>query len=95
MEEKQRALKILSLVSHAYIWGDGKMEILQNLPSQLAIPLHALAKEFGIAPLATYATTVLWNCSLVETARGWVSDNVVVDLTFTGTSDEDLFYAVR
>ncbi|KAF2164274.1 hypothetical protein M409DRAFT_56562 [Zasmidium cellare ATCC 36951] len=93
-EEKQRALKILGFVAHAYIWGDGNTEILQQLPPQLAIPLHSLAEELGIAPLATYATTVLWNCSLIQPERGWCPENVEVDLTFTGTSDEELFYAV-
>ncbi|KAF2158398.1 hypothetical protein M409DRAFT_31084 [Zasmidium cellare ATCC 36951] len=93
-DERQRAFKIMGFVAHAYVWGNGEVEVLRQLPSQLAIPLHRLGEEFGMTPLATYATTVLWNCSLNDPDGGWVPENVDVDLTFTGTHDEKRFYAV-
>ncbi|KIW86658.1 uncharacterized protein Z519_12713 [Cladophialophora bantiana CBS 173.52] len=92
--EKKRLLVILTFVAHGYIWGNGLGPPLDTLPKQIALPLSYLSKELGIAPLGTYASTVLWNSRRKDPARGWSLDNVSIDLTFTGTEDESWFYKV-
>ncbi|KYG40847.1 hypothetical protein M433DRAFT_8428 [Acidomyces richmondensis BFW] len=93
--QRIRAFQILGFVAHAYIWGNEKTKEMNELPPQLARPLEKLGQEIGIAPLATYATTVLWNCSLKDTSKPWVPENVIVDTTFTNTDAEKKFYAIR
>lgn len=91
---KRRAYVILSFVAHGYIWGNGT-EILSELPPQLSQPLAELGEELGIHPLGTYASTVLWNCWTDLPPEEWSTENVAVDLTFTGSKDEEAFYAIR
>jgi indoleamine 2,3-dioxygenase len=91
----RRAMVILSFVAHAYIWGNEMATPLSELPKQLAVPLVQIGGLLGIAPLGTYATTVLWNCRLAVPQVGWTKENVMIDFTFTGTEDEKLFYNIR
>ena len=92
--QKYTILAYYAFAASAYIWGNKHEVILDTLPPQISIPLDSLAKDLDIAPIATYATCVLWNCYRIDTARGWELSNVAAGLTFTGSRDEELFYTI-
>lgn len=45
-----------------------------------------------MAPVLTFADTVLWNCELVDPRRGMKPENVRIQRTFSGSDDEANFY---
>jgi indoleamine 2,3-dioxygenase len=91
---KRRAYTLLSFVAHGYIWGNGT-KTLSELPSQISEPLEYLSGEYGVHALGTYASTVLWNCWSELPLEEWKVENISASFTFTGSKDEEYFYAIR
>jgi indoleamine 2,3-dioxygenase len=64
------------------------------VPQSLAVPLVKVSKALGIAPVLTFADTVLWNWELVNPGLPTKLENMRITNLFSGTDDERNFYAV-
>lgn len=62
------------------------------VPKSIAIPLVAVSRCLGIAPVLTFADTVLWNCEPIDPTRPIAMDNIQFPYLFSGTEDEHNFY---
>lgn len=67
-------------------------EFSRTLPSSLAVPWQALSKILGIPPVLTYATTVLWNYTLIDSTLPLSTSNVKMMTGFTNSKSEEHFY---
>lgn len=65
-----------------------------SIPRIIAIPLMAVSKSLGIAPILTYADTVLWNAFPLNPELPISSTNMGFRHLFTGLPDEAEFYRV-
>ena len=64
----------------------------RTVPAALAVPLVAVSDALGIAPILTFADTVLWNWALVDPARPLAPENLRSQTLFTRGPDEQNFY---
>lgn len=59
------------------------------------MPLLKVSEYLGLPPTATYPALNLWNAGLIEEGADITKpENVIMRHTFTGTRDEEWFYAV-
>ena len=65
-----------------------------HVPRSLAVPLVGVSQILGMAPVLTYADTVLWNWELVNPEKATKYENVRIMNAFSDTDDERNFYAV-
>jgi len=65
----------------------------QALPPQITIPLLRVSARLDLPPVATYASTCLWNYSSSSDDLTRL-DSLQALHTFTGTEDESWFYTV-
>jgi len=63
------------------------------VPRALAVPLVEVSRVLRIAPILTFADTVLWNWELVNPYLPVSVDNMRFTNLFSGTEDERNFYA--
>ncbi|KAG2020006.1 tryptophan 2,3-dioxygenase [Coprinopsis cinerea AmutBmut pab1-1] len=63
-----------------------------RVPKSLAVPLMQVSRHLGLAPVLTFADTVLWNWELIHPSRPLSPDNIRFVNTFSGTDDEKNFY---
>ncbi|KAF6764013.1 Indoleamine 2,3-dioxygenase [Ephemerocybe angulata] len=63
-----------------------------QVPRNLAVPLMQVSRYLGLAPILTFADTVLWNWELIRPGRPLSPDNIRFVNTFSGTDDEKNFY---
>ncbi|TFK76352.1 Indoleamine 2,3-dioxygenase [Pluteus cervinus] len=61
------------------------------IPKSLAVPLAAVSRQLRIAPVLTFADTVLWNWEFVDATKP-LSETNMKFRTFSGTRDEEQFY---
>lgn len=94
VEQIRRAYQVLTFLAHGYVWGDS--EPTNRLPEQIAKPLIITADILRLPPLATYASTVLWNFKQIvpDPENLWDLDNLTTINTFTGGLDESWFFLV-
>lgn len=62
------------------------------IPRGLAVPLVDVSKALRIAPILTFADTVLWNWELVDPKLPVTIENMHFTNIFSGTDDERNFY---
>lgn len=62
------------------------------VPASLAVPLVKVSQKLGIAPILTFADTVLWNHQIIEERLPLTRANIRPLTLFTGSSDEANFY---
>lgn len=62
------------------------------IPRSLSIPLVQVSNRLGIAPVLTFADTVLWNWSLINPSGPIAIENMRFDNLLSGTDDERRFY---
>jgi len=62
------------------------------IPKALAIPLYAVSNKLGIAPVLTFADTVLWNFAIIDPSQPLTRTNIRPLTLFTGGPDEWSFY---
>lgn len=66
------------------------------VPKSLAIPLVEVSRVLNIAPVLTFADTVLWNYALIDSSKPLSADNIRSQTLFTASSkaarDEQNFY---
>ncbi|KAL5529495.1 hypothetical protein ACEPAG_5480 [Sanghuangporus baumii] len=90
----QRAHLVLAFLTHFYVHSTPpagtSMPVV--VPKTLAVPLVAVSKILGIAPVLTYADTVLWNAYPTNPALPLTLDNLHFEHLFSGTEDEAEFY---
>jgi indoleamine 2,3-dioxygenase len=65
-----------------------------HVPRALAVPLVGVSQILGMAPVLTYADTVLWNWESVNPEKPTKYDNLRITNAFSDTDDERNFYAV-
>ena len=104
LPEKRRAYSILCMIEQAYLFGgggnlphnplSGESVPPQELPSQVAVPLHTVAENLGLPTALTHATVDLYNWELIDKNQPISLDNLKSIETFTGTIDEQWFYLV-
>jgi indoleamine 2,3-dioxygenase len=63
-----------------------------RIPKSLAVPLVRVSKILRMAPILTFANTVLWNARPRDPRRPLSMDNIRFENTFSGTEDEENFY---
>jgi indoleamine 2,3-dioxygenase len=62
------------------------------VPESIAVPLVAVSRCLGIAPVLTFADTVLWNWEPIDPTQPASIDNMQFVNLFSGTEDEQNFY---
>lgn len=91
--EWRRAYAILSFIVHAYVWGGDSPN--DRIPPAISIPFLTTCQHLELPPVATYASTVMWNWKpLFSTEPVDNLENVYTLHTFTGSLDESWFYLV-
>ncbi|KAG6862065.1 hypothetical protein C0995_007195 [Termitomyces sp. Mi166 len=88
----QRAHMVLSWLVHFYVHSLPPSDDDILVPKSLTIPLVAVSRCLGIAPVLTFADTVLWNCEPIDPSRPLSADNFRIVNLFSGTEDERNFY---
>ncbi|KAG5636411.1 hypothetical protein H0H81_008151 [Sphagnurus paluster] len=90
----QRAHLVLAWLVQFYVHSlppiDGGADII--VPKSLAIPLVAVSQRLGMAPVLTFADTVLWNCVVMDPSQPLSMHNIQFENLFSGTDDERNFY---
>ncbi|KAF9652918.1 Indoleamine 2,3-dioxygenase [Thelephora ganbajun] len=89
----QRAHAVLAWLVQHYAHStptDGSEPI--RIPKSLAVPLVRVSKILRMAPILTFADTVLWNARPRDPRRPLSMDNIQIEKTFSGTEDEENFY---
>jgi len=89
----QRAHTVLAWLVQYYVHSiptDGPLPI--RIPKSLAIPLARVSNILRMAPVLTFADTVLWNARPRDPRRPLSMDNIHFENTFSGTEDEENFY---
>lgn len=63
-----------------------------HVPRSLAVPLVEVSQSLGMAPVLTFADTVLWNWDLVDPSLPLSINNMRFENVFSQTDDERNFY---
>ncbi len=91
--QARTAMVHYSFLVQAYVWGEA--EAPAALPSNLAIPMVALADHLGLAPLLPYSGYVLDNWYRLDKSGGITLDNIAMHQNFFGGQDENWFVLVH
>jgi indoleamine 2,3-dioxygenase len=62
------------------------------IPAPIAIPFIASSRRLGIAPVVTYADTVLWNWEKIDPTLPLSRSNIRICDLFTGSLQEEHFF---
>lgn len=91
----QRAHYVLSWLVHLYAHSIPLSPTLPEVlvvPKSISVPLVEVSKLLQIAPVLTFADTVLWNYELINPDEPLSINNVRFRHLFSGTEDEANFY---
>ncbi|KAF8330068.1 Indoleamine 2,3-dioxygenase [Cantharellus anzutake] len=90
---QHRAHHVLAYLVHFYVHSlTPNTTSAPVVPASLAIPLFAVSDDLGMAPILTYADTVLWNIAPRDPSKPLAPGNLRILTTFSGTDDEIAFY---
>ncbi|KAH8117075.1 Indoleamine 2,3-dioxygenase [Phellopilus nigrolimitatus] len=91
---RERAHLVLAYLMHYYVHSTPPSASTTAfvIPRTLSIPLVTVSELLGIAPVLTYADTVLWNAYPINPALPMTLDNMRFQHLFSGTDDEEEFY---
>ena len=64
------------------------------IPRSISVPLVAVSRELGIAPVLTFADTVLWNWEFVNPQESLSVNNIRYVNLLSGSETEQAFYVV-
>ena len=94
----RRAHHVLSYLTQFYVQSlppaapsNGKVTPVV-IPAPIAVPLVAVSRRLGIAPILTYADTVLWNWEKRDASLPVSRTNIRMTDLFTGSPQEELFF---
>ncbi|KAH7341870.1 Indoleamine 2,3-dioxygenase [Rhizoctonia solani] len=62
------------------------------IPASIAIPFVGVSRQLDIAPIVTYADTVLWNWELIDPSQPMTMNNIRIKDLFTRDSQEEHFF---
>lgn len=88
----RRAHHVLAYLTHFFVHSIVPTGSAPHVPASLAVPLVAVSRVLGIAPILTYADTVLWNYAPIDASKPLSLSNMRFQTLFTGTDDEANFY---
>ncbi|KAF5357749.1 hypothetical protein D9756_001442 [Leucocoprinus leucothites] len=91
----QRAHYVLSWILHLYAHSVPIFPVPPEVvvvPKSIAVPLVEVSQLLGMAPVLTFADTVLWNYELINPAEPLSVTNIRFRHLFSGTEDEASFY---
>lgn len=91
----QRAHLILAFLVHFFVHSQPRGEAGPSVlvPRSLTVPLTAVSRKLGIAPILTFADVVLWNWTVIDGSRSLSVGNIRHVNLFSGKEDERSFYA--
>ncbi|KAH6918436.1 Indoleamine 2,3-dioxygenase [Coprinopsis sp. MPI-PUGE-AT-0042] len=99
LRQAQRAHLVLAWLVSFYVHsippanvGEGDRPEPLRVPKSLAVPLMQVSRHLGLAPVLTFADTVLWNWELIHADQPLSPNNIRFVNTFSGTDDEKNFY---
>ena len=90
----QRAHMVLAWLVNFFVHSTPSTKGMFHVPRSLAIPLVHVSRTLGMAPILTFADTVLWNWELVDPKKALNYENMRITNAFSNTEDERNFYAV-
>jgi indoleamine 2,3-dioxygenase len=92
----RRAHHVLAFLVHFYVHSRPPSSTSTStsilIPKSLAVPLVSVSRKLGIAPVLTFADTVLWNHEIIDKSRPLDRNNIRPLTLFTEGSDEANFY---
>ncbi|VDB82702.1 unnamed protein product [Peniophora sp. CBMAI 1063] len=90
----QRAHMVLAFLIHFYVHSQLPAQDRSHLvvPASLAVPIVAISRLLGIAPVLTLADTVLWNAQPSDPSLPFSVSNIRFAHLFSGTETERQFY---
>ncbi|CUA76011.1 indoleamine 2,3-dioxygenase [Rhizoctonia solani] len=62
------------------------------IPAPVAIPFVGVSRQLDIAPIVTYADTVLWNWELIDPSQPMTMSNIRIKDLFTRDPQEEHFF---
>ena len=89
--QRRRAFLLLSAMANAYLWCEPD-NIVDILPSNIAIPLCGVAKALGIQPALVHASIVLANWRRLDPKGPITTDNITTLIDILGGRDEKWFF---
>ena len=91
----QRAHMVLAFILHFYVHSTPTEDRATTIciPKSIAVPIVAVSKALGTAPVMTFADTVLWNWELVRPDLPLSADNIRYVNILSGCETERSFYA--
>ncbi|KZV65415.1 Indoleamine 2,3-dioxygenase [Peniophora sp. CONT] len=94
LRASQRAHMVLAFLIHFYVHSQIPSPDRWHLvvPASLAVPMVAISRILGIAPVLTLADTVMWNAQPLDPSRPFSASNVRFAHLFSGTETEQQFY---
>lgn len=91
--EARRAMRLLSYLGHAYVWGGATPE--PRIPASVAGPWVAIARRLGRPAVLSYASYALDNWRRLDASGPLELDNLAILQSFLGGADEDWFILVH
>jgi indoleamine 2,3-dioxygenase len=91
--ELERAMMIVSFISHAYVWAGSKPASV--LPATLAEPWYQLSQMLNRPPVLSYASYALHNWRRLQTDRPVQLGNIALLQNFWGGIDEEWFILIH
>lgn len=93
LRQQQRAHMVLAWILSYYVHSMPPSTTSDDIiiPRSIAVPLVTVSNALRIAPILTFADTVLWNWELIDRTLPVTIDNMLFH-TFSGTDDERNFY---
>ncbi|KAF8605440.1 Indoleamine 2,3-dioxygenase [Ceratobasidium sp. AG-I] len=94
----RRAHHVLAFLVHFYVHSTPPAQPAAPMlvPKSLAVPLVEVSRVLEIAPVLTFADTVLWNYALIDSSKPLSHDNIRSQTLFTASTkaarDEQNFY---
>lgn len=90
----QRAHMVLAFLVHFYVHSQPPSDTsaVIHVPESLAIPIVNVSRALGIAPVLTFADTVLWNAIPADPQLPISANNIKFAHTFSSASTETNFH---
>lgn len=90
----QRAHMVLATIMHYYVHSLPQADVEASIvvPKSVAVPLSAVSQLLQMAPVLTFADTVLWNWEFIDPTQPLSIDNMRYVNNFSGTQAENNFY---
>ncbi|QRV89428.1 indoleamine 2,3-dioxygenase [Ceratobasidium sp. AG-Ba] len=93
----RRAHHVLAFITQFYIQSlpprqDASDRSSIVIPAPVAIPFVGVSRQLDIAPIVTYADTVLWNWDLIDPSQPMSTTNIRIRDLFTRDPQEEHFF---